>query len=267
MFDIMSQAQNAIDAYNEALKASSANIANMNVIGYKRVDVSFQSVYEKVLSQGSGASGETGGTNPKQLGSGMNVSNVSVDFSDGEYSEANDIDLAISGNGLFIVSADDGSTYRYTRAGQFSLDSSGNLVTSAGYQVYGLNSSGSLVAITGLLGNASDYSWNSGTGALLYNGTATGYRIAMTYFTNPNGLVQSDGTTFIATTASGDPATAQAPGGAAGSILTGQLEQSNVFYLGESIDALEIQRAMSANLTMVRLASDIISSFIKSLGG
>ncbi|OGC21229.1 hypothetical protein A2291_03220 [candidate division WOR-1 bacterium RIFOXYB2_FULL_42_35] len=267
MFDMMSQARNAIEAYNEALKASSANIANMNVIGYKRVDVSFQTVFERVINQGSAASNEMGGTNPKQLGSSMNVANVSVDFSDGEYASANNIDLAISGNGLFIVSADNGETFRYTRAGQFSLNSSGNLVTAAGHQVYGLNSSGSLVAITGLLGNASDYSWNSGTGTLLYSGTDTGYRIALTSFTNPNGLVQADGSTFMETTASGAPATPREVGGNVGSILTGQLEQSNVFYLGESIDALEIQRAMSANLTMVRLASDIISSFIKSLGG
>ena len=102
MFDMMSQARNAIEAYNEALKASSANIANMNVIGYKRVDVSFQTVFERVINQGSAASNEMGGTNPKQLGSSMNVANVSVDFSDGEYASANNIDLAISGNGLFI---------------------------------------------------------------------------------------------------------------------------------------------------------------------
>jgi flagellar hook protein FlgE len=66
--------------------------------------------------------------------------------------------------------------------------------------------------------------------------------------------------------ASGSPATPQAPGGAAGTIKPGQIEQSNVFYLGETINALEIQRAMSGNLSVVRMASDLISSFIQKLG-
>ncbi|MDD4179833.1 MAG: flagellar basal body rod C-terminal domain-containing protein, partial [Candidatus Margulisbacteria bacterium] len=81
-----------------------------------------------------------------------------------------------------------------------------------------------------------------------------------------SGLAQAQGSTFSATLASGEAATAQAPGGAVGTLQTGQIEQSNVFYLGETINALELQRAMNANLSMVRMASDLISSFITKLG-
>jgi len=107
-------------------------------------------------------------------------------------------------------------------------------------------------------------------GTLLYtadgvNYTSAGYRIALTYFSNPNGLAQAQGTSFSQTPASGDPATPQLPGGAVGSIRPGQLEQSNVVYLIETIDALEMQRAMNGNLTMVRMASDMISQFINRL--
>jgi flagellar hook protein FlgE len=266
MLDIMSQAQNAIAAYNSALSVHSSNIANMDVIGYKRLDISFQSIFEKVLRQGTAANtfANLGGTNPEQFGQGTAVSNVSVDFTAGGTVEGSKIDLAIQGQGLFVVSPDGGNSYLYTRAGKFSIVN-GNLVTEAGMQVYGLNDSGGLTAITGLTGDSTLYNWST-SGELLYNSARTGYRIALTYFPNPGGLQQAQGTTFRETMASGSAATPEAPEGTAGSIIPERTEQSNVFYIGENIDALEIQRAMSANLSVVRMASDIISSFISKLG-
>jgi len=267
MLDIMTQAENAIQAYNSALSIHSANIANMSVPGYKRLNISFQSIFEKVLNQGTAASsfGNIGGTNPEQFGQGVAVSNIAVDMSAGSTVQGDPIDLAVSGRGLFIVSVDGGNSYQYTRAGKFQISSSGSLMTTAGMQVYGLNSAGSLVPITGLTGALSDYSWDS-SGNLLQNGSSTGYQIALTFFQNASGLAQASGTTFTETFASGPAASAQAPGGAAGSVLPNSVEQSNVFYLGETIDSLEIQRAMSGNLTVIRMASDIISSFISKLG-
>jgi len=270
MLDMITQAKNAIDAYNTALKATSSNIANMNVTGYKRLDVSFQSIFERALNRGTAAGSGMGGTNPWQQGQGMSVSGISVDFSSGEYAEGTGLDLAVSGEGLFILSPDEGSSYLYTRSGNFEVDSYGNL-TSNGMQVYGLNNSGSMVAITGLpSGDKADYRWQpdgtleySSDGGQTYN--ATGYRIALTYFSNPNGLLQARGTSFAETPASGSPASASAPGAAVGSIKPGYLEQSNVFYLEETIDALDIQRAMNGNLTVIRMASDMISQFINRL--
>ncbi|MFC1637580.1 flagellar hook-basal body protein [Candidatus Margulisiibacteriota bacterium] len=270
MLDMMSQAKNAIEAYNTALKASSANIANMNVTGYKRLDVSFQSIFERLINRGTAANGQTGGTNPKQYGQGMTISSVSVDFSDGDYSSASGLDLAISGQSLFVVSPDEGDNYHYTRAGNFEIDPDGSLLSN-GMKVYGVDGSGNLVPITSLpSGNKNDYQWQS-DGSLEYSSdggstfNATGFRIALTYFANPSGLAQAQGTAFMETAASGSPATFSAPGGAYGSIKPGMLEQSNVFYLGETIDSMEIQRAMSGNLTVIRLASDMISQFISKL--
>ncbi|MFA4966694.1 MAG: flagellar hook-basal body complex protein [Candidatus Margulisiibacteriota bacterium] len=267
MLDIMTQAENAIQTYNSALAIHSANIANMSVPGYKKLTVSFESIFEKILNQGTPASSfsNIGGTNPVQFGQGVAVSNVAVDMSAGSTAQGDPIDLAINGRGLFIVSADGGHSYQYTRAGKFQISASGSLMTAAGMQVYGLSSGGSLVPITGLTGALANYSWDN-SGNLLLNGNSTGYQIALTFFQNDSGLAQASGTTFTETLASGPAASAQASGGAAGTTLPGTVEQSNVFYLGETIDSLEIQRAMSGNLTVVRMASDIISSFISKLG-
>ena len=137
--------------------------------------------------------------------------------------------------------------------------------------VYGLNVSGNLVPITNLpSGSKSDYQWTA-SGELQYSAdggttwTSTGYTIALTYFANPNGLTQTQGTAFAESPSSGSAATPTAPGGTVGAIRPGQLEQSNVEYLTETINALELQRAMSGNLTVIRMASDMISSFISRL--
>ena len=273
MLDIISQAKNAIETYNDALRIVNSNIANIGVVGYKRLDYSFQSIFEKVLRSGTPAStfSNIGGTNPEQYGQGISLANIAVDFSQGSFVEGKSLDCAISGRGLFVVSSDGGLTYRYTRAGEFYINN-GNLVTDKGQQVYGLNSSGTRVAITGLTGTSTNYQWNSQNGELEYINpstgatSGTGFRIALTYFLNPSGLEQTDGTSFKETLASGSPETSIAPGGAAGDILGGQLEQSNVFSLGESIDSLELQRAMSANLSAITMASEIISNFISKLG-
>lgn len=269
MFDTMNSAKNTIEIYNEALSIHSANIANMSVPGYKSLDISFQTILDRLMSPGTAAStfSNQGGTNPIQLGQGTAISNIGVNFTQGSFSQTNiNTDLAITGRGLMVVSDDGGTTYKYTRAGKFLINSAGALTTDKGMQVYGLDNSGNLIAITGLSGALTEYSWNNGTGALLHNGAATGYRIALTYFPNESGLAQSTGTTFTETAASGSAATPIAVGGIAGTITSGSIEQSNVFYLGESIESLENQRVISANLNVVKAASDLISQFISKLG-
>ncbi|MCU0640468.1 MAG: flagellar hook-basal body complex protein [Candidatus Margulisbacteria bacterium] len=271
MLDVMSQAKNAIEAYNAALKISSSNLANMNVPGYKSLKSSFQSVFERILSQGTAGTTDQGGTNPRQLGQGMSIAGTSVDFSNGDTTGGTPIDLAIAGPGLFIVSGDNGVSYLYSRAGNFNVDSDGNL-TSNGLQVYGLDNSGNLTPISGLpSGVKTDYRWlDDGTLQYTADGgttyTDTGYHIALTTFPNPSGLAQAQGTSFAATLASGTATNPTTPGGSAGIIKPGQVEQSNVVYLSETIYSLELQRALSGNLSMVRMASDLISSVIQKLG-
>jgi flagellar basal body rod protein FlgG len=207
----------------------------------------------------------------------MAISNAFTDFAQGDLASGSHLDLAVSGQGLFVVSADGGSTFQYTRAGNFQIDSSGNLLTTSGYQVYGFYGSGSiLVPITGL--TSDKYNLNNisfASNGYLYEYTDntfatvkadTGFRIALTKFNNPNGLEQASASTFKETSASGSPSEASLPGqNSVGTVSARFLESSNVFYLGETIKALEYQRAMSGNLSMVRMASDIISNFISRL--
>lgn len=289
MLDILSQAKNAIEAYNTKLRITSANIANQAVAGYKRLEVSFQSVFNRVLQQEVPATalGEEGGKNPRQTGGGVAIANVGVDFSQGEFTGGSDLDLAIAGRGLFITSPDGGTTKLYTRAGKFHVDSNNNLATETGATVYGFNISGgttntaSLVPInltnpaTGgpytPLGWSDDGKIGLTTTVTNPDGTTTTTvttplsQIALTTFNNLSGLQQVSGTAFAETLASGSPVTPTIPGGVAGTVTPKKLEQSNVFYIGETIDAMEIQRAMSGSLTVIKMINDTITQFVNRI--
>jgi flagellar hook protein FlgE len=277
MLDILSKAKNAIEAYNTQLRINSSNIANMSVPGYKTMKVSFQTIFEQVINQGTAAQAEIGGTNPIQLGSSVGIGSTSLDFSQGGITEGQSLDLAINGSGLFAVSPDGGKTMLYTRAGKFTIDSAGNLTTDTGMQVYGL-SGGALVPITGLTAyNTSRLSWTNdgqlaefnlkGDGTVDYTSINqyTGYSIALTSFANLSGLAQAAGNAFAETPASGMPQSYKIAGDTYGTVTPRNYEQSNVFYTGEIIDSMEAQRAMSGNLTILRMISDEITNFINRI--
>jgi flagellar hook protein FlgE len=101
--------------------------------------------------------------------------------------------------------------------------------------------------------------------ALHYIDADTGYSIALTSFPNLSGLAQSLGNTFAETGASGPPQDFEPTGGSFGTVAPRFFEGSNVIYTSEVIDSMEAQRAMSANLTIVRLINDEITNFINRI--
>ncbi len=115
------------------------NIANVNTIGFKSQSVSFSDVLYQTTQSSTGPNAETGkgGTNAIQIGLGSSVAGMSTSVADsgGAQSTNNPFDLMINGDSLFVVS--DGVQNFFTRAGNFTTDANGSLVTSAGYSVMG----------------------------------------------------------------------------------------------------------------------------------
>jgi flagellar hook protein FlgE len=107
------------------------NLANSNTTGFKSQSVNFSDLVYQNLTQATAASGNTvGGTDPIQIGSGAQVASVSPNFQQGTLqSTGNDLDVALQGNGFFVVR--DGSENLYTRAGSFGVDSDNYLVDPA----------------------------------------------------------------------------------------------------------------------------------------
>ncbi|KPK76566.1 MAG: hypothetical protein AMJ79_06290 [Phycisphaerae bacterium SM23_30] len=123
------------------------NIANVNTRGFKSSKATFQSQFSTTFSFGSAPTGSYGGTNPMQVGTGAMVGGVFKDFSGGA-PETTGVknDLAIQGQGLFIIEKGDGSQV-YTRDGSFQFNSENYLINADGFflQGYGVDSSFNIV--------------------------------------------------------------------------------------------------------------------------
>ncbi len=118
-----------LNADTTALNEIANDLANMNTTGYKSQTVNFSDLFSQEV-------GTTGSGDPIEVGMGTQVANTETDFSTGTADSTGlDTDVALDGNGFFVV--DDGGQQYLTRDGNFSLNSSGDLVTSDGASVMG----------------------------------------------------------------------------------------------------------------------------------
>ncbi len=113
------------------------NVSNVNTVGFKRGRVNFQDMISQQMSGAAKPTDELGGVNPKEVGLGMTVASIDNIFNQGNLQSTGvSTDLAIQGNGFFIMKSGDESFY--TRNGAFGLDRDGTLVNPAnGMRVQG----------------------------------------------------------------------------------------------------------------------------------
>jgi len=127
----------------KAVATVANNLSNVNTIAFKKTKVAFQESVSTVIKQGSNPSTRTGGVNPIQVGSGVDLASVATIFDQGSIRNTGQpLNLAINGEGFFVVSrgvaAGEGlKNSLYTRNGNFKLDAAGNLVTTGGMKVMG----------------------------------------------------------------------------------------------------------------------------------
>lgn len=113
------------------------NISNVNTYGFKTSRVTFQDMLSQTIAGAAKPEENIGGVNPKQVGLGMTIASIDRLFTQGSLqTTGNQTDMAISGDGFFVVA--DGDKNYYTRAGNFALDKDGTLVNPAnGLKVQG----------------------------------------------------------------------------------------------------------------------------------
>ena len=103
------------------------NISNVNTTGFKKGRVNFQDMISQTMQGAARPNDEVGGVNPKQVGLGMTIASVDTIFTQGSLQSTGvNTDVAVQGNGFFILK--DGDKSFYTRAGAFGLDANGVLV-------------------------------------------------------------------------------------------------------------------------------------------
>jgi flagellar hook protein FlgE len=117
-----------LNANGEYISVIGNNLANVNTIGFKASSVSFQDMVSQSLG---------GSVNPMQIGLGVSTASISPVFTQGTIQNTHEsTNAAIQGNGLFVVADSDGAQ-AYTRAGAFTFDKDGNLVTPDGHFLQG----------------------------------------------------------------------------------------------------------------------------------
>ncbi len=129
-----------LKAHQQKMDVIGNNIANINTVAYKAGRVTFSDIFSQTLRSATAADSTTGrgGSNGMQIGLGTTVSSIDTLMTRGSTeSTGNSTDLAINGNGFFIVRNGTTGSYMFTRAGNFSIDENGNLTTSDGLNVYG----------------------------------------------------------------------------------------------------------------------------------
>jgi len=230
------------------------NLANANTVGFKSRRAQFQDLmYQSLVQPGTASGQQTVVPTGLQLGLGTRAASNEIIFTQGAFTETdNPLDLVIQGNGFFQIQMPNG-TLAYSRAGQFQLDKTGNVVTPQGYA---LDPQITVPATAQQITIAGD-------GTVSYtlpNQTAaqTAGQIQLANFANPAGLNSLGNNLYAPTDASGDP-TVGAPGGAEGlgSLLQGYTEQSNVSIVNEFINLIQAQRGYESNSKVVQAADQM----------
>ena len=127
-----------LQSHQIAMDVEGDNIANVNTVGFKYSRANFADIFSQTSKPATAPEGELGGRNAMQIGLGTQVISTQQIFSQGSLQTTDNwSDLAIQGEGFFVVSPDNGLTKYYTRNGEFTRDVQGNFVDSNGYIVQG----------------------------------------------------------------------------------------------------------------------------------
>jgi len=243
------------------------NISNVNTVGFKKSRVMFQDIMSQTVG---GASEPTddglGGVNPRQIGLGSNNAAIDVVHTAGSPMTTNlPTDLAIDGDGFFVVSPTGDEPRYLTRAGNFTRDAQGFLVNSQGLRV--LDSGGAPIQID----RAAFVSYSIGKDGSITATDAAGATtpigsgfIGVVSVNNPGGL-KKIGNSLYEVTLNAVPGGAielQTPTDASSSIISGQLEMSNVDLSEEFTEMIIAQRGFQANSRIITTSDTMLEELI-----
>lgn len=137
---ILSTGVSGLRSNQDALDVIGNNIANINTPGFKSARANFSDMLSQTIQGETVPTANSAGRNPAQIGLGVQLSAIQVDFDQGAIQATNNpTDIAVQGQGLFILE-DGNGTKHYSRAGAFTLDANGTLVDPvSAYKVQGVN--------------------------------------------------------------------------------------------------------------------------------
>jgi flagellar hook protein FlgE len=259
----------ALDQFQESLDVVGNNIANVDTVGFKGANVEFADAFSQTLGSNSIGS--------MQVGTGVLTAGITNQFTQGSITNTGDQnDMAINGNGFFLVKDPSTGAEYVTRDGEFSVDSNGYLVTSTGMRVQGYSDAGLTtlgdiqIDNTGAPGGdtsaVQSYTFDSSgkLTVLLADGTQfTRGQLLLQNFNNPDQLQKIGNNLFSNLASAGPLATPTAPSSSGlGSLVTSSLEMSNVDLATQLTSLITTQRAYEANTKVITTSDEILQDLV-----
>jgi flagellar hook protein FlgE len=262
------------------LDVTGNNIANANTVGFKSSTTVFQDTLSQMLTGASGSNPNRGGTNPIQVGLGVQVAATSMNLNQGSaQTTGRSTDLMIQGDGMFVVQL--GGEQLYTRAGAFTFDETGALVTPGGARVQGYALDATGTATGGLVDVTLDTtaltpavpagveltSYTIGNDGKIRGVFSDGIQrdmmqVAIADFNNPMGLERVGGTEFRESANSGPADLGVASQGRRGTIMSGALEMSNVDLAAEFTNLILAQRGFQACSRVITTSDQVLEDLV-----
>ncbi len=252
------------------LDVTANDIANVNTIGYKSSRTTFKDSLTQVQRGAAGTSGGAGGANAAQIGLGVSLGSIDNLMSGGATQQTgNPLDVAINGPGFFRVASSTttpptpGAAPEYTRAGNFTTNGDGYLMTQEGYYVQGQDAAGApsllqipdgstniAIAVTG------EVSYVNPAGAR----TSAGF-LSLATFPNSAGLERSGSNRWTQSENSGAP-TVGVPSPSAGFVQGGAIEMSNVDLAQTFTNMITAQRGFQANSRVISTSDEMLQDLV-----
>ncbi|PID54080.1 MAG: hypothetical protein CSA58_05360 [Micrococcales bacterium] len=267
-----------LKSHQTMMDVTGNNIANVNTNGYKSSSSQFQDTLSQLLNAASAPVGAgRGGTNPAQVGLGVKLAGITTNFGQGSTQmTGRSLDMLINGDGFFTVQ--NGNQEMYTRAGSFSLDRDGNVVTLQGDKVRGYAPGAAagdpltdLQIVLDDPTNGKLESFTIGPDGVITGVYANGTRqevgtLAIARFANPAGLEKAGNSLYRVSANSGvagtNPETGKPGEPGFGTITTGALEMSNVDLATEFTNMIISQRGFQANSKIISTSDEILQELV-----
>jgi flagellar hook protein FlgE len=270
----MFAAISGLKTHQTMLDVTANDIANVNTIGYKSARTTFADALTQTQRGASGPGGGSGGANAAQIGLGTSLGSIDNLMGTGSFqSTGNPLDIALTGQGFFRVAVS-GSTdpanptpnataTEYTRAGNFTTNSQGYLVTQDGMFVQGDNGTGTAQLIkipdgsTGVsVGQDGQVSYVDSAGAR----QTAGY-LSLASFANSAGLERSGTNRWSQTANSGAPQVS-VPNAQQGFVQGGVIEMSNVDLASSFTTMITAERGFQANSRVISTADEMLQDLV-----
>ena len=245
-------AKTGMTAQQTNLDVISHNLSNVSTTGFKRNFAVFQDLmYQNHRQVGAQTGDDTQLPTGLHLGLGVNVGSTSRNFMQGSLANTgNALDIAINGQGFFQIQMPDGTT-GYTRAGNFTRNGNGDVVTNEGYPL--------IPAINLQVGDTLDIGADGRVSITRAGVTTPGPQIELANFVNPAGLEPLGNNLYRETVASGAPEAGNPLNNSLGEIRHKFLENSNINVVEELVSMIQTQRAYEMNSKAIQTSDQMLA--------